>query len=68
MDDMSKLWTALQTHYRTTVGYMVSVVLIERDAPERTPLPVLSRGPSIRLTGRDAGVFVQPELLRRRPP
>lgn len=63
MDDMSKLWTALQTNYRTTVAYMVSVVLIEREIPARTPLPVLSRGPVDAATGRDAGVITQPSLL-----
>ncbi|WP_141340271.1 DUF4255 domain-containing protein [Bradyrhizobium sp. USDA 3458] len=67
MDDMSKLWTAFQTHYRTTVAYLVSVVLIERDLPVRAPLPVLSRGPSDAATGRDAGAIVNPDLLPRTP-
>lgn len=67
LDDMSKIWTALQTHYRTTVGYMVSVVLIERDQPRRTPLPVLSRGPLNAATGRDAGVAVQTGLAPASP-
>jgi len=56
-DDMSKLWTASQTHYRLTAAYEVSVVLIESLRATRTPLPVLTRGPS------DAGVAVQPNLL-----
>jgi hypothetical protein len=63
VDDMSKLWTALQTHYRTTTGYRVSVVLIESQRPVRSPLPVLTRGPAIPGTGRDRGVVVQPSLL-----
>jgi hypothetical protein len=63
MDDMSKLWTALQTHYRTTVAYQISVVLIERDQPKRTPLPVLSRGSVDAATGRDRGVAAQPSLV-----
>ncbi|MGF6227959.1 hypothetical protein QFZ27_001914 [Inquilinus ginsengisoli] len=67
LDDMSKIWTALQTNYRTTVAYLVSVVLIERDLPKRTALPVLSRGPLDPGTGRDAGVFVQPELTPATP-
>ncbi len=67
LDDMSKLWTAMQTHYRTTVGYMVSVVLIEREAPKRTPLPVLSRGAVDPVTNRDAGVVVRPELAPTAP-
>jgi Pvc16 N-terminal domain len=67
MDDMSKLWTAFQTHYRTTVAYTVSVVLIERELPVRPPLPVLSRGPVDPASGRDAGVRVQPDLLPPSP-
>jgi len=63
VDDMSKLWTALQTHYRTTTAYRVSVVLIESRRPRRAPLPVLTRGPAIPGTGRDRGVVVQPSLL-----
>lgn len=58
MDDMSKLWTAFQTHYRTTVAYTVSVVLIERDLPVRKPLPVLSRGERNPQSGRDEGAQV----------
>jgi Pvc16 N-terminal domain len=67
MDDMSKLWTAFQTNYRTTVAYLVSVVLIERDQPARTPLPVLSRGPVDMTTGRDACVVVNSDLLPPTP-
>jgi hypothetical protein len=62
MDDMSKLWTALQTHYRTTVAYQVSVVLIEREQPTQAALPVLTRGPGDPATGRDAGVVSRPSL------
>ena len=67
MDDMSKLWTSFQTHYRTTVAYMVSVVLIERDQPVRKPLPVLSRGPVDAVSGRERGVVVTPDLLPATP-
>jgi hypothetical protein len=49
------------------VGYTVSVVLIERDQPKRTPLPVLSRGPVDPVTQRDAGVAVRPELTPATP-
>jgi hypothetical protein len=61
LEDMSRLWTALQVSYRTTVAYDVSVVLIEREIPVRPALPVLSRG-GLRdpLTGRDPGVRVRP--------
>ena len=64
MDDMSKMWTALQASYRTTVAYDVSVVLIERDLPTRPSLPVLTRGgPRDPVTGRDPGVTLRPDLL-----
>ena len=43
-EEMSRLWSALQAHYRPTAAYHVSVVLIESVRPARTPLPVLSRG------------------------
>ncbi len=68
MDDMSKMWTALQARYRTTVAYDVSLVLIERELPTRPTLPVLSRGglPDP-VTGRDPGVLVQPNLNATAP-
>ena len=68
MDDMSKLWTAFQTSYRTTVAYDVSLVLIERELPVRAALPVLSRGGLVDpLTGRDPGVLLRPGLLGPAP-
>lgn len=63
MDDMSKLWTAFQASYRTTVAYDVSVVLIERELPTRPTLPVLTRGGlADPVTGRDPGVKVAPDV------
>jgi hypothetical protein len=63
-DEMSKLWTAIQSHYRPSAAYQVSVVLIEATRPGRSPLPVLYRGglpdPT---TQRDPGVRVNPDLL-----
>lgn len=44
VDDMYKLWTAFQTQYRISAAYEVSVVLIDSTQPNRTPLPVLTRG------------------------
>jgi hypothetical protein len=40
-EEMSKLWTALQTPYRPTAAYQVSVVLIEARRPIKRTLPVL---------------------------
>lgn len=55
-EEMSKLWTTFQTHYRLSATYQVSVVLIESTRPTRTPLPVLTRGKD------DRGVVAQPDL------
>lgn len=62
-EEMSKLWTAAQSHYRPTVAYQASVVLIESAAAARVALPVLSRGAVDPATGRERGVAVQPGLL-----
>ncbi len=62
-EDMSKLWTALQSSYRPSAAYRVSVVLIEGTKPAATPLPVLSRGPRDPVTHKDRGVVVNPDLL-----
>ena len=58
-EEMSRLWSALQAHYRPTAAFKVSVVLIEPQRPAISPLPVLRRG------DLDQGVFVQPDM---RPP
>ena len=34
-EEMSKLWTAVQSHYRPTAAYMATVVLIESTLPAR---------------------------------
>jgi hypothetical protein len=39
-EEVSKLWSALQACYRTTVAYQVCTVLIESSAPSRPALPV----------------------------
>ena len=52
-DDMSKLWSAIQSHYRPSAAYLVSVVLIEATQAARSPLPVLSRGEVDPVTQRD---------------
>ena len=62
-EEVSKLWTAMQTHLRPTAAYMASVVLIEATQPARSALPVLSRGERDLVTGRDPGVMVRPDLL-----
>lgn len=56
MDDMSKLWTALQTNYRVSAGYEVTVVLIDSLRAAPVALPVLRRG------NEDRGVEVRGAL------
>ena len=43
-DEMSKVWSSLQSHYRPTVAYGVTVVMIERPRRARSAPPVLARG------------------------
>jgi hypothetical protein len=62
-DDMSKIWTSLQAHYRPTAAYEVSVVLIERRKAVHAALPVLQRGKIDPVTKRDTGVAVQADML-----
>jgi hypothetical protein len=59
-DEMSKLWSAIQSKYRPSAAYMASVVLIEGTRPGVTPLPVLTPVPG---TTRDEGVIVNPDVL-----
>lgn len=42
-EEMSRLWSAMQTHYRPTAAYLATVVLIEAVTPTVMPLPVLRR-------------------------
>jgi uncharacterized protein DUF4255 len=62
-EEMSKLWTAMQSHFRPTAAYAASVVLIQSQQPARAPLPILSRGPVDPVTKRDRGIVVVPGLV-----
>jgi hypothetical protein len=42
-EEMSRLWSALQSSYRPSAGYVVSVVLIDARKPSHAALPVLER-------------------------
>jgi hypothetical protein len=42
-EEVWKLWTALQAHYRPTAAYCISVVLIESSKPAKAALPVSRR-------------------------
>lgn len=60
-EEMSRFWSTLQTTYRMTVVYHVSVVLIETVGAAKAPLPVLMRGL------QDSGLAVQGDLVPRLP-
>ena len=62
-EEMSRLWSALQAHYRPTAAFKVSVVLIEPQGPAVSPLPVLTRGRFVPALHRDEGVFVTPGMV-----
>jgi uncharacterized protein DUF4255 len=62
-EEMSRLWSALQTHFRPSAAFQVSVVVIEPQGPVISPLPVLTRGQRIPGTQRDEGVVVTPGLV-----
>jgi uncharacterized protein DUF4255 len=62
-EEMSKLWAAIQSHYRPSAAYQVSVVLIDAQRPTHNPLPVLSRGVVDPVTQRDRGVVVNADML-----
>lgn len=42
-EEMSRLWSAINSHYRPSAAYVASLVLIEATAPVSAPLPVLDR-------------------------
>lgn len=67
-EEISKLWSAIQAHYRPTATYQVSVVLIEATQPARASLPVLTRGPREPslidpAVDRERGVVVRSDLM-----
>lgn len=62
-EEMSKLWSGMQAHYRPSAAYSISVVLIEAGKPARSALPVLTRGPRDGVTGREAGITATAGLI-----
>lgn len=68
LEDMSRIWSAFQAHYRTTVAYEASVVFVDPHTLARPALPATSRAvfgevlalPEIERIG-DAGVPVTTE-------
>ena len=66
-DEMSKLWMMFQTPHRISVGYQVSVVLIDNATPEVRPLPVLRRGRSDHPNSPWSGPNTFPSLVPTSP-
>ena len=62
-EEMSRLWSALQAHYRPTTPYLVTVALIEGGQGGRSAPPVLSRGLRDPVTQLEAGVQVTADML-----
>jgi hypothetical protein len=70
VDEMSKLWSSFQSHYRVSAAYQVTVVLIESNLPARSPLPVLRRGEEDRgpeATAAAAAVLREARAPRSQP-
>jgi hypothetical protein len=63
-EELSKLWTAMQARFRPTMGYLVSVVLIQAKEPRRVAKPVLTRGPADRGFAAVAGPIPALNTLR----
>jgi hypothetical protein len=47
MEETSKLWSSLQTHYRPSAGYQASMVLLNRRVPEKANPPLVISQPTI---------------------
>ena len=62
-EEMSRLWSAMQAHYRPTAGYLVSVVLIQAREPSRNALPVLRAAGD--LVRSEIAAYVEPACCRR---
>ncbi|HSE19071.1 MAG TPA: DUF4255 domain-containing protein [Pyrinomonadaceae bacterium] len=56
LEDIFKLWSGFQTHYRLSAAYEATVVLIDSMRLRSAPLPVLQRGPDDQGPSSTAGV------------
>jgi hypothetical protein len=43
LEEMSRIWSAFQAHYRTTIAYEASVILVDPRTPARAALPATGR-------------------------
>lgn len=56
LEDIFKLWSGFQTHYRLSAAYEATVVLIDSTRPRSAPMPVLQRGEDDEGNTSSAGV------------
>lgn len=67
MEETSKLWSSLQTHYRPSAGYQASMVLFNRPAPENNSsaslLPKLAQPTIERIESLSMGAIHAGEML-----
>jgi hypothetical protein len=64
MEEVSRLWSAMQAHYRPTAAYQASVVLIESRRALRPTLPVRERRVHVALLRRPMIEAVAPQIVR----
>ncbi|NQX02023.1 DUF4255 domain-containing protein [bacterium] len=68
-DEMSKIWTGLQSPYRPSLVFEVTAVIVEEPLPVSRALPVLRRGDADRGWDARANLFsAAPVLLAVLPP
>ena len=63
-EELSKLWTAFQGHYRMGAAYLVTVVLIEATRPTRAAIPVRDRRLHVQPYQQAAIESVTPPVVR----
>jgi hypothetical protein len=62
-EEMSRLWSAIQTQYRPTTVYQASVVLIESRYPVKSALPVRDRNLIVMPFKRPVITAVSPQVV-----
>ncbi|CAN5631591.1 DUF4255 domain-containing protein [soil metagenome] len=63
IEEMSRLWAALQTPYRLSAAYLATVVLIERRRSFRSAPPVVERNLVVRAGRRPVILAVEPQVV-----
>ncbi len=63
LDEMWKLWSGMQTHYRLSAAYVATAVLIERRRSFRTAPPAMTRNVVVRAAKRPVVLSIEPQLI-----